>query len=489
MCSLAPEGALVMSRNKPEEDKDSDGESLEGVAPGVGVGLYPCATPSTGRESADLQDTTRSGIVLNVEHLSELANLSVVGRVDAQCLQIREDVEIRSDSVSEEEQMVVPILSQISQNFNWENFCYAFFFGLLPTAWDIWTDIQFGVSQEGQGEETTAGFCYMFICLPAIFSIIPAVVSRVYKEWGKVAESTLMAALYILFVCLVSVTVSSAMAFAFVMQPTVFKYPALLCSLFTLGVKILAVFLHTPEMIEFSLNASSAESSYESSTQLLFLLHIWLSGGRMYLSAMVSSILVIGKVGAENILMKGQENKMKDKSFLEKVVLLLRYTPVIALTALFRVGSASTVLYHPHLFPSFVTLTPAFAMFLTWIYLVCSINLLITLLGILRTWIRKLRQLTIVELSLGLLNECTTVTVWGKLGREGSKGLQLAVATYHLLVNGSYLSWQMATATAIEQATGIPPYTKPFLMVCYVVLACGPISYLLVVYQLLLMDI
>ena len=82
-------------------------------------------------------------------------------------------------------------------------------------------------------------------------------------------------------------------------------------------------------MIEFSLNASSAESSYESSCQLLFLLHIWLSGDHMYFSAMVSSVLVIGKVGAENILMKGQENKMKDKSFLEKVVLLLQYTPVI----------------------------------------------------------------------------------------------------------------------------------------------------------------
>ena len=26
------------------------------------------------------------------------------------------------------------------------------------------------------------------------------------------------------------------------------------------------------------------------------------------------------------------------------------------------------------------------------------------------------------------------VTVWGNLGREGSKGIQLAIATYHLLV-------------------------------------------------------
>ena len=429
-----------------------------------------------------------SGIVLNVEHLEEAANPSMIERADVQqseCLQIREGAEEVTENQVNQEQSI-PILGQISQNFTWENFYYAFFFGLLPTAWDISTDLQFGVSQEDQGEETTAGFCYMFICLPAIFSLIPAFVSRVQNGWGKVAESTLMGVLYLLFVCLISVTITSAMAFAFAKQPTIFKYPALLCSLFTLGVKLLAVFLHTPEMIEFSLNASTAESSYESSAQLLFLLHIWLSGGHMYFTAMVSSTLVIGKVGAENILMKGQENKMKDKSFLEKVVLLLRYTPVIAMTALFRVGCASTVLYHPHIF---VPLTPAFAMFLTWIYLMCNITLLLILLGILRTWISKLRQLNTVELGLGLLNECTTVSVWGRLGREGSKGIQLAVATYHLLINCSYLSWQMATATAMEQAIGVNPYTRPFFMVSHIVLACGPISYLLAVYQLLLMDI
>ena len=149
-CSLAPDGPLVMSRNKAEEDEDSD-ESLEGIGVGC-TGLYPCATPSTGRESSDLQDSTRSGIVLNAEYLNEIANPSVVGRGDVQseCLQIREDGEIGTDSVPEEEQSV-PILSQISQNFTWENFCYAFFFGLLPTAWDISTDILFGVSQEDQG--------------------------------------------------------------------------------------------------------------------------------------------------------------------------------------------------------------------------------------------------------------------------------------------------------------------------------------------------
>ena len=135
-------------------------------------------------------------------------------------------------------------------------------------------------------------------------------------------------------------------------------------------------------MIDFSLNASIAESICESHWCLLLLLHISLSGGNMYLSAMVSSIVVIGKVGAENILIKGQENKMKDKTFLEKVLLLLRYTPVIALTALFRIGAASVVFYHPRLF---VPLDPLFALFLTWIFRMGNVALLLTLLCILRT--------------------------------------------------------------------------------------------------------
>ena len=82
------------------------------------------------------------------------------------------------------------------------------------------------------------------------------------------------------------------------------------------------------------------------------------------------------------------------------------------------------------------------------------------------------------------MSECTTVSVWGRLGKEGSKGLQLGMATYHLLWNCSYLSWQMATATTIQHAVGVNPYTRPFLTICPVFLTCGPISYLLAVYQL-----
>ena len=38
---------------------------------------------------------------------------------------------------------------------------------------------------------------------------------------------------------------------------------------------------------------------------------------------------------------------------------------------------------------------------------------------------------------------------------EGSKGLQLVTATYHLLLNCSYLTWQLAEATQTEQTLGV----------------------------------
>ena len=82
-------------------------------------------------------------------------------------------------------------------------------------------------------------------------------------------------------------------------------------------------------------------------------------------------------------------------------------------------------------------------------------TLLLTLLTILRTWVARLRQLSVVELALGIANEFTTVSVWGSLGREGSKGLQLGIATYHLLLNCGYLSWQLAVAADTKQAFGV----------------------------------
>ena len=469
MTSSAPENATMIEREC--DHYDPDGKSGKSTVEDIEL-RHPIPT-NPGNKSSCLQETISSEIVLKI---GPTAVTEVAPIENEQQVQTEEG----------ETQTVLAHINLIRQSFTWGKFFFAFSFGFLPTAWDIFSDFEFGESQEAQGEWTTAGLCYMFICLPPIITmLLPVLVSRVQKHWGEVADSTLFSVLYVLIVCLIAVAISSAMAFAFANQPTVFKFPALLCSAMAVGVKIVAMFVHTPQVTEFSLNASKAESSYECSLQLLLLLHIWLSGGYMHLSAMVSSTVVIGKVGAENLLMKGEENKMEDKSFLEKVALLACYSPVVALTALFRIGSASVVLYHPHLL---LPLTPAFAIFLTWIYMMFNITLLLTLLSILRTWLSSLKQLNMLELCYGLLNECTTVSVWGSLGREGSRGLQLGIASYHLLLNCSYLSWQLAEADKMEKATTVNPYSRPFLIVCNGALVCGPVSFVLALYQLVIFN-
>ena len=75
--------------------------------------------------------------------------------------------------------------------------------------------------------------------------------------------------------------------------------------------KTVAVFLHSPRMKSLSRNMSEHEAFFESALQLTLLLTIWLSGGRVNKSTIFSSVLVIGKVGAENFLNDGEQLKGK----------------------------------------------------------------------------------------------------------------------------------------------------------------------------------
>ena len=75
--------------------------------------------------------------------------------------------------------------------------------------------------------------------------------------------------------------------------------------------KILALFVHGPEMKKLSLKATLAESSYESAIQLIFVAlislwakHITLTGGML----MASSLVMIGKSAAEGNLTFGPKN-------------------------------------------------------------------------------------------------------------------------------------------------------------------------------------
>ena len=53
-------------------------------------------------------------------------------------------------------------------HFNWDDFFFNLIFGLAPTAWDMYTDLELASHLLDSENAHTAGLCYVFICLPGI---------------------------------------------------------------------------------------------------------------------------------------------------------------------------------------------------------------------------------------------------------------------------------------------------------------------------------
>ena len=223
------------------------------------------------------------------------------------------------------------VLKQWRLAFCWNDFFYSIIFGLGPTAWDVISDLRFGWSMRKAGDPSSAGLCYLFTTLPGFFFLQEVIILSAFKECSSRVNTTVVVA--------TTLVATSAMALGFLTDPLLFQYPATILGCSIVGVKVVGVFVHTPEMKAFSMRVSSFEYSTESSLQLLLLLHLWLSGGPLYLYTILSSLLVIGKCSAEEYLMGNPENLLKDKSAVGKFWLTLKYIPLFSLTAFFRVGA------------------------------------------------------------------------------------------------------------------------------------------------------
>ena len=80
-------------------------------------------------------------------------------------------------------------------------------------------------------------------------------------------------------------------------------------------------------------------------------------------------------------------------------------------------------------------------MLIAFSYLIPMMILSMMLLFALRLFFHNLRKLSLEEICRGVIYELTTISIWGGLGRKGSRGLQMGMATYYLLVNGQYIIW------------------------------------------------
>ena len=114
-----------------------------------------------------------------------------------------------------------------------------------------------------------------------------------------------------LFSFTILVSLAAALNYLMVNAPNYFYFAAIVSSIMVLSVKMVALFVHGPELKKLTTRTTSSESRYESSPQLILVLAICFKSGNFTLysaSSLLSSILMIGKSGAESHLTFGSEN-------------------------------------------------------------------------------------------------------------------------------------------------------------------------------------
>ena len=342
---------------------------------------------------------------------------------------------------TEQETKPLGLLKSWKAAFNWDDFLYSLILGFLPTAWDVLSDLQIASQLKEEVDVETAGLSYLFVCLPGITLLFDLFSSRLTKNCSS--------GVVVLFNSILFTCTAGALILCFLSNPLLLEYPSIVLGIFVVGVKGVCVFVHTPEMKEFSTKVSVQEFSWESSLQFLLLLHIWIKGGPLFVSPILSSILIIGKISTEFYLISEPENLLQEKSFLEKLKLIAKYMPLFTLTAFFRLGSSITKDSSPiaNVNAPFPTV-----FFFICVFIMCIVYFVLYSLAFvgLKFYFPILRDLSLPEASQFIISEFTTITPWGRLktsnynteikfvgrlGRRASRGLQMGMATITLLLN------------------------------------------------------
>ena len=253
-------------------------------------------------------------------------------------------------------------------------------------------------------------------------------------------------------------------------------------------------FHSSPEMKKFSVAVSVAEGGFESTFQLLLVLFIWLTGGTLHLTTILSSLMMIGKSGAEKLLIFGHENKLRDKSFIAALLNIAEYAPVCAITAIFRLGSVAIIIaYQPHMLQP---LNPVFALGLAMIFVHTLSTGIVFLIILWKSWSNgllkqgaetKLRTLRVEDISYGVTGELSlsTITRWGCLGRKTSRRIQLGIAVFLLLLYTGFLTWILCHLYYNPSNPVIDIWIQsPIKLFIYGVISCGLVSFSLFLYQI-----
>ena len=175
---------------------------------------------------------------------------------------------------------------------------------------------------------------------------------------------------------------------------------AIACTVPLLGTKFVALFAHGPEMKKLVVRTTSSECQFESALQLWLLAWIFQSTGEYkgwrWLSSAITSILLIGKSGAESSLTFSEQIDFDEVPFKKKIGFLVWFAPVYILSALFRIITLALITDRDLLLP--------------WLAIALGLPLMVLLMLKLARW-QSLEDLTPGCILLGVLGELTSITL------------------------------------------------------------------------------
>ena len=132
------------------------------------------------------------------------------------------------------------------------------------------------------------------------------------------------------------------------------------------------------------------------------------------------------------------------------------------------------------------------SMALTFVYLIPYMILSMLMLSSLRLFFPTLNQLSLEEICRGLIYELTTISIWGDLGRHGSRGLQQGLAVYNLVVNTNYVTWlYFDYYNRLQAGEELTLWQNlllgdAFPVYCIIINASGFVAYILALLQIIL---
>ena len=222
-------------------------------------------------------------------------------------------------------------------------------------------------------------------------------------------------------------------------HPQILLPVAILVSSCFLIVRAMSIFFHGPCMKQISNQLTGYEGRFESAPQ--FLIHLVLlmtehaqanSVDWLEIYGLCSSLVMLAKDLAENILMSLQNNTWFEKSFSAKIYMMGRIIPAIILTAIFRLGTLALAIHHIFVVGIGIYVVP---LKLT-ILLPPAATILIA-----RRFSSDLHDLSVTDCFVGIIEELSTFAIWKNLQPKGRRRIRLGFMIYFGLLYGSYCLW------------------------------------------------